>query len=99
MDKGDLHYAEVFHYTVVRKGEGAVRTVVVHHAVVDTQVVRTAVDRILEAEENIPADAVDRNPEMKVFGLHVDHTVGRGIDHGAGHCTVRDAVVDHTLEM
>ena len=104
MDREDLHYAEAFHcYTVVRMGVGAVRTAVVHHMVVDTQVVRTAVDRILEAEENIPADAVDRNPEMKVFRIHVDHDVdhcvGRGVDPGVGRCTVRDAVLDHTLEM
>ena len=120
MDTEDLHYAEVSHYTVVRMGVGAVRTAVVHHMVVEIQVVRTAVDRILEAEGNyIPADAVDRNPEMKVSCIHVDHDVdhdvdhgvgrgvdpgvghnaGRGVDHGAGRCTVRDAVVDHTLEM
>lgn len=107
MDKEDLHYAEVFHYTVVRMGVGAVRTAVAHHMVVDIQVVRTAVDRILEAEENIPEDAVDRKPEMKVFRMHVDPGVGRGVDPGVGHnagrgvgrCTVRDAVVDHILEM
>src|SRR5271170_1276630 len=91
MGKEDLHHTEVVHYTVVRTGEWAVRTAVLHHMVVDTQVVRTVVDRILEAE-NIPADAVDRNPEMKVFRVHggrsVDHGVRRGVGRDAGHGAV-----------